>query len=53
MEYNEEFFEWLDEITYLLPPKMSVHEARLLYDRKIKEEKEEKCNTASTTNPES
>lgn len=33
-----DFDEWLGEITYLLPPSMSVHEARMLYERKIKDE---------------
>lgn len=35
-----EFFDWLEKVIYLLPPKMSIHEARILFERKSREEKE-------------
>jgi hypothetical protein len=35
-----DFFDWLETVTYLLPPKMTVHEAKLLYERKEREEQE-------------
>ena len=43
------FMEWLDEAKYYLPRKMSIDEARLLYERKLKDEEEVK-NEASKKN---
>lgn len=37
---DPEFLDWLEDITYFLPPSMSVHEAKQLYDRKKEDEKE-------------
>ncbi len=37
---NPDFLDWLDTISHLLRPSMTVHEARLMYERKIKEEKD-------------
>ncbi len=36
----EEFVEWLEEAKYCLPPKMSIEEARGVFERKLKEEEE-------------
>jgi len=36
----EEFVEWLDDIRFLLPPKMRLSECRELFERKLKEENE-------------
>jgi len=53
-DYKDDFYDWLREITWLLPMNMSVHEARMLYDRKIKDEMEQlkemviEANTNST-----
>lgn len=38
MNNKQEFLDWLDETKFLLPPLMTVHEARLLFERKTKEE---------------
>lgn len=40
MTKNREFLDWLDEMKFLLPPKMSMAEAWELFKRKDKEEKE-------------
>ena len=32
-DYNREFFEWLTEVSPFLPHDLSVHDARLLYER--------------------
>lgn len=37
---GNEFYDWLDDARRYLPPKMKVSEARLLFERKIKEEEE-------------
>lgn len=37
-EKAEKFIKWLEVAAHYLPPKMSIYEARLIYDRKIKEE---------------
>jgi hypothetical protein len=40
IDEKKQFLAWLGEIKFLLPPKMSLYEARLLWLRKIKEEQE-------------
>ena len=40
MDNNDDFLDWLEEIKFLLPPHMSVHEARILFNQKVKEERE-------------
>jgi hypothetical protein len=37
---DEDFLYWLEDAKWILPPKMSVHEAHQLYNRKVAEEKE-------------
>ena len=36
----KDFIEWLEAIRFLLPPKMTLTESRLLWERKIKEQEE-------------
>ncbi len=36
----KDFVEWLEVAQWLLPHKMSIAEARQLFERKIKEEEE-------------
>lgn len=43
----KEFVEWLEEAKWILPPKMSIDEARQLFERKIKEEEELKNEKSS------
>lgn len=37
---NKDFFAWLHDAKWYLPPKMTIAEAKLLYERMIKEEEE-------------
>lgn len=34
------FVEWLEEAKFVLPPQTRISEARLIWERKIKEEEE-------------
>lgn len=36
----EAFVKWLEEARYYLPPKMSIDEARGVFEQKLKEEEE-------------
>ncbi len=47
-EKAEKFVEWLEKVKGLLPPKMNLHEARALWERKNKEEEE--LNNEAKTN---
>lgn len=42
MKHKEQFFKWLEDIKYLLPLSMTLYEARLLFERKLKDEEESK-----------
>lgn len=37
---KQQFLDWLEEIKFMLPPKMKVNEAREIWDRKVREEGE-------------
>lgn len=41
---KQQFLDWLEEIKWLFPPKMTLHECKLLWERKVKEERELKDN---------
>jgi hypothetical protein len=43
----QDFVLWLEDAKWLLPPKMSIEEARLLFERKLKEEDELKDEKSS------
>lgn len=36
---NRNFFSWLHEIRYLLPPNMSIDECKLLFQIKVEQER--------------
>lgn len=38
-QFND-FLEWMEDAKWILPPKMTLSEARKLFERKIKEEDE-------------
>ena len=45
---NDGFLDWFESAKWRLPPEMTVKEARLLYERKVKEEKKEEWEHEKT-----
>jgi len=50
-ERAKEFVVWLEGAKHFLPPKMTLHDARLMFEQKLKEE-EELNNAKSNSNGE-
>ena len=45
----DKFFEWIAEAKYYLPGKMTLHEAKELYNRKVRDDEERYSNRSTRT----